>query len=86
MVSSLREPFEARAAQVPRPGQSRTIQTQALTIGFEESGDSQGFPIILLHGFPDDVRAWDDVTAPLVRRGYRVIVPYLRRVRDHTVS
>ena len=77
MASSLREPFEARA-QVPRPTQSRTIQTPTLTIGFEESGDSQGFPIILLHGFPDDVRAWDEVAAPLVRRGYRVVVPYLR--------
>jgi len=76
-VSGLREPFEAWA-QIPTARRSRTIQTQVLTIGFEESGDSQGFPIILLHGFPDDVRAWDEVAAPLVRRGYRVVVPYLR--------
>jgi pimeloyl-ACP methyl ester carboxylesterase len=57
---------------------TRTIQTAALTIGFEESGDVQGFPVILLHGFPDDVRAWDGVAAPLAQRGFRVIVPYLR--------
>jgi pimeloyl-ACP methyl ester carboxylesterase len=49
-----------------------------LNIGFEESGDPQGFPIILLHGFPDDVRAWDGVAAPLAGKGHRVIVPYLR--------
>jgi pimeloyl-ACP methyl ester carboxylesterase len=56
----------------------RTIDTPILRIGFEESGNAQGFPIILLHGFPDDVRAWDGVAPPLVKDGYRVLVPYLR--------
>ena len=56
----------------------RSVQTPILDIGFEESGNPQGFPIILLHGFPDDVRAWDGVTPPLVKDGYRVLVPYLR--------
>src|SRR5262249_58904486 len=32
----------------------------------------------LLHGFPDDVRAWDEVAPPLAAAGYRVLVPYLR--------
>jgi pimeloyl-ACP methyl ester carboxylesterase len=57
---------------------TRTIQTPALEIGYEESGSAQGFPIILLHGFPDDVRAYDQVAPPLVKAGYRVLVPYLR--------
>src|SRR2546422_7985578 len=52
------------------------IETRALTIGYEDNG--AGFPIIALHGFPDDVRAWDGVAPPLVRAGYRVLVPYLR--------
>jgi pimeloyl-ACP methyl ester carboxylesterase len=77
IANGLREPFAAWA-QSPTAPQSRTIQSQVLTIGFEESGQSQGFPIMLLHGFPDDVRAWDEVAAPLARRGYRVLVPYLR--------
>jgi pimeloyl-ACP methyl ester carboxylesterase len=54
------------------------IETPILSIGYEQSGASSGFPIILLHGFPDDVRAWDGVTTPLTRAGYRVLVPYLR--------
>jgi len=54
------------------------IQTPALNIGYEDTGDRQGFPIILLHGFPDDVHAWDQVAPPLVKAGYRVLVPYLR--------
>ena len=69
---------------------TRSVQTAALTIGFEESGDPQGFPVMLLHGFPDDVRAWDAVAAPLAQQGFRVIVPYLRgygttRFRDTSV-
>ena len=67
-------------AQSPSASSQATklIQTPVLTIGYEETGDSQGFPIILLHGFPDDVRAWDDVAPPLVKSGFRVLVPYLR--------
>jgi pimeloyl-ACP methyl ester carboxylesterase len=56
----------------------RTVDTPVLRIGFEESGNPQGFPIVLLHGFPDDVRAWDGVVAPLAAGGYRVLVPYVR--------
>lgn len=65
-------------AQGPTAPRTRTVQTPVLNVGFEESGDSQGFPIILLHGFPDDVRAWDEVTTSLASKGHRVIVPYLR--------
>jgi len=55
---------------------AKSIETPVLSIGYEDSG--AGFPIILLHGFPDDVRAWDGVAPPLVKAGYRVLVPYLR--------
>ena len=56
----------------------RTIQTAVLDIGYEETGNSAGFPIILLHGFPYDVRSWDGVVPSLVDAGHRVLVPYLR--------
>lgn len=57
---------------------TRTIQTPVLELAYEENGSPQGFPIILLHGFPDDVRAYDQVAPPLVKAGYRVLIPYLR--------
>ena len=56
----------------------RIVQTDVLDIGYEETGPSAGFPIILLHGFPYDVRSWDGVVPPLADAGYRVLVPYLR--------
>ena len=68
----------------------RGVQTAVLDIGYEESGDGSGFPIILLHGFPYDIRSWDGVVPPLAEAGYRVLVPYLRgygttRFRDPDV-
>jgi len=66
------------SAQVASSPVASVIRTSALTIAYEDNGNSQGFPIILLHGFPDDVRAWDEVVPPLTKAGYRVLVPYLR--------
>ena len=57
---------------------TRSIQTPVLDIAYEEHGGAQGFPIVLLHGFPDDVRAFDQVAPPLAKAGHRVLVPYLR--------
>ncbi|HUA17392.1 MAG TPA: alpha/beta hydrolase [Bryobacteraceae bacterium] len=56
----------------------QTIQTPVLNIAYEEQGDPRGFPVVLLHGFPDDAHAWDRVAPPLAQAGYRVLVPYLR--------
>ena len=66
------------APPVTTGARQRTVDTPVLRVGFEESGNPQGFPIVLLHGFPDDVRAWDGVVPPLAAGGYRVLVPYVR--------
>src|SRR5690349_6288418 len=55
-----------------------TVQTPTLEIGYIERGNPSGVPIVLLHGFPDDVHAYDDVAPPLVDAGFRVLVPCLR--------
>ncbi|HEY6363095.1 MAG TPA: alpha/beta hydrolase [Vicinamibacterales bacterium] len=77
LASGVAEQRDAGAQPGTAP-RVRAAKTPVLDIGFEERGDARGFPIILLHGFPDDVRAWDAVAAPLAGKGYRVIVPYLR--------
>jgi pimeloyl-ACP methyl ester carboxylesterase len=55
-----------------------TVRTPSLEIAYEAHGDPRGFPIVLLHGFPDDARAWDDVAPALAGAGYRALAPYLR--------
>ncbi len=42
------------------------------------TGCPEGAPVILLHGFPYDVRAYDEVAPALAADGSRVLVPYLR--------
>ena len=54
------------------------IDTPLLNIGYEEHGNLVGLPVILLHGFPYDVRSWDGVVWKLIDAGNRVLVPYLR--------
>ena len=56
----------------------KTIRTPTLEIAYEESGPAAGRPVVLLHGFPDDVRAYDGVAPSLAGAGWRVLVPYLR--------
>jgi len=53
-------------------------QTQQLLIGYEVQGPVGGPPLLLLHGWPDDVRTWDAVATPLASAGWRTVAPYLR--------
>src|ERR1700759_4472656 len=55
-----------------------SIRTKVLEIAYQESGPADGPPVILLHGFPDDVHAYDGVAPPLAGDGCRVLVPWLR--------
>jgi len=55
-----------------------TIRTPTLEIAYESHGRADGMPVVLLHGFPDDARAFDGMAPPLVSAGCRVLVPYLR--------
>lgn len=59
-------------------GHCKSVQTSYLEVAYEEQGDPHAQPIILVHGFPDDIRTWDDVVEGLVNEGYRTFVSYLR--------
>jgi pimeloyl-ACP methyl ester carboxylesterase len=56
----------------------RSVETTMLRIGFEVGGPESGFPVILAHGWPDDVRTWDAVLPALHSAGFRTWVPWLR--------
>jgi pimeloyl-ACP methyl ester carboxylesterase len=51
-----------------------SVLTGTLEIAYEQHGPADGAAVVLLHGFPDDVRAWDEVTPRLATAGCRVIV------------
>ena len=51
----------------------RAIAAGDLEVGFLESGDPSGPAVVLLHGFPYDVHAYDAVAAQLAGQGARVM-------------
>lgn len=61
-----------------QPLTQMAVQTDKLEIACEVSGPQNGRSVILLHGWPDDVRTWDRLLPALHREGWRTIVPYLR--------
>ena len=56
----------------------KTVEAGDLMVAYEEHGPADGTPAILLHGFPYDVRAYDEVARRLAENGVRSLVPYLR--------
>jgi pimeloyl-ACP methyl ester carboxylesterase len=56
----------------------KSVRTATLDIAYMETGPADGPPVILLHGFPDDVHAYDGAAPLLAAKGWRVLVPYLR--------
>lgn len=53
-------------------------RTAHLDLAYEKAGPADGQPMVLVHGWPDDVRCWDRVTPRLVDAGCSVFAPYLR--------
>jgi pimeloyl-ACP methyl ester carboxylesterase len=54
------------------------IRTTTLDVTCEITGPADGEPVILLHGWPYDVRVYDGMVPALTAEGCRTIVPYLR--------
>lgn len=68
----------ARAMTAPGSTSVRTIKAGVLEVAYLEAGPPRGRPVMLLHGWPYDVHAFEEVVPSLSSRGCRVIVPYLR--------
>jgi pimeloyl-ACP methyl ester carboxylesterase len=55
-----------------------TIRSEVLDIACEEGGPRDGSPVLLLHGWPDDVREWTGITAYLEEAGFFWVAPWVR--------
>lgn len=56
----------------------KIARTDTLLIAYVEYGTSDGWPVILAHGFPYDIHAFNEVASILTQSGARVIAPYTR--------
>ena len=54
------------------------VRTDILEIAFEEGGPPNGAPVLLLHGWPDAPRGWNEVSRRLQADGFRTLAPFLR--------
>ncbi len=54
------------------------VKAGVLSVAYEEGGPTSGAPVVLLHGFPYDIHAYDEVAPLLISAGCLVIAPYLR--------
>ena len=54
------------------------VVTPTLNVAYEAGGPPDGAPVLLLHGWPDDVRTYDHVVPVLHAAGFCTIAPYLR--------
>jgi len=77
-VATASLPPQARAATASAMPALRSVRTDLLDISYAEYGAAGGPTVILLHGWPYDIHAFEQVAPQLAAQGYRVIVPYLR--------
>ena len=58
--------------------QSPHVRTSVLDIAYEQDGPAEALPVVLLHGYPYDPRAFDEVVPIINTAGHRTVVPYVR--------
>jgi pimeloyl-ACP methyl ester carboxylesterase len=54
------------------------VRTSVLDITYERDGPAEALPVVLLHGYPYDPRAFDAVVPIITAAGHRTVVPYVR--------
>jgi pimeloyl-ACP methyl ester carboxylesterase len=59
------------------PEYSWFTRVNGVRLHYQEAGDEQAPPIILIHGFISSNLVWSHVLRPLAQRGFRVIAPDL---------
>jgi pimeloyl-ACP methyl ester carboxylesterase len=56
----------------------KRVTAGVLEVAYLEVGPSDGPPVVLLHGFPYDVQAYEAVATSLAAQGLRCVIPWLR--------
>jgi len=56
----------------------KQVRAGALDVAYVDLGPRHGEPVVLLHGWPYDIRAFEECAPMLAAQGHRVLIPYLR--------
>ena len=69
--------WEDYRADLPHSEHSRFIEVEGVRVHYQEAGEREAPPVILIHGFCASTFVWSDVLLPIAEAGFRVIVPDL---------
>ncbi len=69
--------WEEHAGQLHHAEKSRFANVDGVRVHYQEAGDQDAPPIVLIHGFCASNFVWSDVLVPLAGKGFRVIAPDL---------
>jgi pimeloyl-ACP methyl ester carboxylesterase len=56
----------------------KTIRTRLLEIAYFDDGPQDGEPLLLLHGWPESPKGFEQISSHLHGAGFRTIAPFLR--------
>ena len=65
------------AAKLHHADCSRFAEVDGVRVHYQEAGDREAPPILLIHGFCASTCVWRDVLLPISRMGFRVVAPDL---------
>jgi pimeloyl-ACP methyl ester carboxylesterase len=69
--------WEEHKAELPHAERSRFVEIDGARVHYQEAGEIDAPPVILIHGFCASTFVWSDVFLPIAEAGFRVIVPDL---------
>lgn len=64
-------------AELPHAERSRFIEIDGVRVHYQEAGEADAPPVVLIHGFCASTFVWSDVLLPIAEGGFRVIAPDL---------
>ncbi|GAA5195254.1 alpha/beta hydrolase [Microbacterium jejuense] len=77
-MSQTLRPTETAAPAADLFSGLRHIDAGELNVAYVDEGPRDGTVVLLLHGWPYDIRSFVEVVPRLVDAGHRVLLPYLR--------
>jgi pimeloyl-ACP methyl ester carboxylesterase len=69
--------WEEHRAELPHAEHSRFVDVEGVRVHYQEAGEWDAPPVILIHGFCASTFVWSDVFLPVAEAGFRVIAPDL---------
>ncbi|MBV9960197.1 MAG: alpha/beta hydrolase, partial [Acidobacteria bacterium] len=69
--------WDEHAELLPHARHSRFAVVEGARVHYQEAGEADAPPLVLIHGFCASTHVWREVFLPLAENGFRVIVPDL---------